>query len=431
MSLKPISLTISSTSRATLCPDGVGIVWDVTGVQLAISETTQPGHPSHPKIVEEIKFEHEDILDVAGPNGGGAESTLFIRELSQNPHRELRRRENWNDDPLTKDHTLQSYFLRLFSVQKRTQTGTTLRLPRQGVNAVIRAGTHAVILKIIGPECYASIWTPPRSANEEWHRFHEELTWDPDLIAKKLGFQNYQEEIAHVRATGDAHSPGNLGWQSGSAGSAEVHAVDGGYVYRGITGPSSVLRQPSARMIGYPLRPWTITFWAGGSSSCGDLDRNAELPLASLRFLHLGAQGTDKETVDIPFESLFALNRTDMPAAPQAEKDNSPGLPPYVVSWDGRATLFIIFRDSRNVAPEERKLSRGWFCKLSQNTLYYPSEGRLATLQLPVIGYFLILRKDLFLSLYVVVELHGVRIDDLTLAVQDTLQYGPLAWEAW
>jgi hypothetical protein len=100
-----------------------------------------------------------------------------------------------------------------------------------------------------------------------------------------------------------------------------------------------------------------------------DLDRNAELPLASLRFLHLGAQGTDKETVDIPFESLFALNRTDMPAAPQAEKDNSPGLPPYVVSWDGRATLFIIFRDSRNVAPEERKLSRGWFCELSQNTL--------------------------------------------------------------
>jgi hypothetical protein len=102
----------------------------------------------------------------------------------------------------------------------------------------------------------------------------------PNLIAKKLGFQNYQEEIAHVRATGDTHPPGSLGWRSGyedveildyafisntwalrihsaclnegvgvwraevidlsainrSAGNAEVHAVDGGYVYRGITG---------------------------------------------------------------------------------------------------------------------------------------------------------------------------------------------------
>ncbi|KAJ7844985.1 hypothetical protein B0H13DRAFT_2676062 [Mycena leptocephala] len=320
MSLKPISLTISSTSRATLCPDGVGIVWDVTGVQLAISETTQPGHPSHPKIVEEIKFEHEDILDVAVHD-----DDLFI--LTAIPtgtqwRRELRRRENWNDDPLTKDHTLQSYFLRLFSVQKRTQTGTTLRLPRQG--------------------CYASIWTPPRSANEEWHRFHEELTWDPDLIAKKLGFQNYQEEIAHVRATGDAHSPGNLGWQSGSAGSAEVHAVDGGYVYRGITGAfistpttfceddwisvtvlgletasqvffrvSKLIHRARSNSQGYvdhitreTRDPFIRYAFKGlGPSLSGrvvllpavDLDRNAELPLASLRFLHLGARELTKK----------------------------------------------------------------------------------------------------------------------------------------
>jgi hypothetical protein len=93
------------------------------------------------------------------------------------PTRRLRRRSNWSDDPWTEDHPLYSYGLRLFSLQRSSQVGPVLWLADQGVNAVIRAGTNAAIVNLIGPHCYASMWKPPGASQADWYCFHEELTW--------------------------------------------------------------------------------------------------------------------------------------------------------------------------------------------------------------------------------------------------------------
>ncbi|KAJ6589521.1 hypothetical protein B0H19DRAFT_1367834 [Mycena capillaripes] len=210
MSLTPNLLTISSSTRAIFSPDGVCITWEAERVQISVSESAQVDRSSLPKVVEELKFDHEEILDVAVNDDG-----LFI--LTGIPtgtqwRRQLKRHEYLNEDPWTKDRPLYSYGLRLFSVQNRSQTGDTLWLPDAGVNAAIRAGTHKAIVKSIGPNCYASIWQAP-SVDGEWHCLHQELSWDPDIIAKKIGFQNHQEELAHITETHDHKAPVGLGWR--------------------------------------------------------------------------------------------------------------------------------------------------------------------------------------------------------------------------
>ncbi|KAJ6614403.1 hypothetical protein B0H10DRAFT_2191551 [Mycena sp. CBHHK59/15] len=189
----PSAAPILSSTRVVFAPNRIAIAWNGTEVQLVLPEFTQVDRLSRSKIIQEIKFEKEEILDVAVHD-----DNLFILTgiLSGTQwRRQLRRRIWWDDDPWTKDHALYSYGLRQFSLQRRSQTGPTLWLPDQGVNAVIRAGKHAVIVKLIGPDCYVSIWRAPSALDADWHCYHEELTWDSE------------EEIAHIKATDDDTAP--------------------------------------------------------------------------------------------------------------------------------------------------------------------------------------------------------------------------------
>ncbi|KAJ7239854.1 hypothetical protein C8J57DRAFT_1245671 [Mycena rebaudengoi] len=53
-----------------------------------------------------------------------------------------------------------------------------------GIKAVIRAGFNKVIVLVAGPQCLASFWVSP--------------TADPEIIARKIGFQSAQEEEEYV-----------------------------------------------------------------------------------------------------------------------------------------------------------------------------------------------------------------------------------------
>ncbi|KAJ7659101.1 hypothetical protein DFH06DRAFT_436653 [Mycena polygramma] len=455
MSFAPIPLTtISSATRAIFSPDGVCIIWDAHDLQLCKSSEGEA-----PEIVYEIKFTGEEILDVAVHD-----DELFV--LTGIPtgtrwRRELRRYEYWDKDPWTKDRPLYSYSLRTFTIRQRSAIGPTLRLPDEGVKASIRAGKHTAIVKSIGPECYASVWRAPNGMGGQWNCLHKELSWDPDVIAKKLGFRDHFEEVAHIKATNDERAPSGSGWRNrygdaeffdysfisdtlvlrvrygglddddsgvwsaqvldmstideSGAPAVDTQSIPGTYIYRGITDafintPTTfsvddwvsitlwgvegafqvffcvfklieTVKNPSKRPVDHVIRGTQEPFMRYAFQGLGptlrrefailpafDVDRNSKLPVTSLRFLRFPAEGMAVEVLDVPFRSLFPGHYPDVPEIPPSERDNAPGLPQYVVAWDGRHTLCVVFRDgSRPVRPEERKHPAAWLVWLSRD----------------------------------------------------------------
>ncbi|KAJ7149683.1 hypothetical protein C8R46DRAFT_1230361 [Mycena filopes] len=195
---------------------GLGIFWEANRVHLAESECPDNSGPCEPKILQHLSFEGEEVLDVAVHDNNLAILTGIL--TGGQWRRRLRRREDRHEDLWTTDHPLRSYGVRLFSLQSRLQIGPAMWLPDVGVDASIRAGPNAVIVMITGPTCYASFWRMPHPPDNTWHCFHRELTWDPDVIAKQLGFSNHQEELAHIETTDDDRAPGDattqkLGWR--------------------------------------------------------------------------------------------------------------------------------------------------------------------------------------------------------------------------
>ncbi|KAJ6589520.1 hypothetical protein B0H19DRAFT_1249052 [Mycena capillaripes] len=119
------------------------------------------------------------------------------------------------------------------------------------------------------------------------------------------------------------------------------------------------VRGPRDPFIRYAFKGLGPTFSGQLALPALDIDRNSELPVASLRFLRFSPERNGMQSVDIPFASLITENRTDI-KTPQAERDDySAGVPPYVVSWDGLDNLCVLYCDGRPVNPEDRKLPRG------------------------------------------------------------------------
>ncbi|KAJ6547932.1 hypothetical protein DFH09DRAFT_1087401 [Mycena vulgaris] len=463
--LTEISAALSPSTRALFSPTGICIAWDAGKVQLLLPDFTQDTSPSEAHLLQVIAFGNEEILDVAVHD-----DDLYI--LSGVPagnewRRRLRRRSHWDDDPWTKDHPLYSYGLRFFSLQRSSQVGPALWLADQGVNAVIRAGTNTAIVKLIGPHCYASMWKPPGQSQADWHCFHEELTWDPDLIARELGFQDAEDEITHIRETDDDSSPGvDSGWRneytdvefldyafisdtlvlrlrdSGmddadgwfsaevldlsemkqSPGRQEAPAlvaslvrettiymemtkgfintpltfsdddwfsitlisVDGifqtffrvsDFSQSGLKDGARIdappgIREPTEPFLEYAHKYLGPTF-SGRLALLPAVDVDAESAtpdVPSVRFVRLPPVGNEVTYLDVPFMSLFVDDSSLIPELPHAAKRDGLGLPSYLISWDGRDTICITYRDNRwQVGPGRRNLSQGWFIRLSHD----------------------------------------------------------------
>ncbi|KAJ7659114.1 hypothetical protein DFH06DRAFT_1195069 [Mycena polygramma] len=449
MSSVPTLLPVYSSTKVIFASNGVGIAWDTRGVRFLVAESTRKDHHSPPQVAQEFKFENEEILDVAVHD-----DDLFI--LTGIPtgdqwRRQLRRGQRWDEDQWTNDHPLYSYDLRLFSVHQCSQMGVTLQLPDQGVKASIHAGTNKVIVQLIGPNCYASVWRTPTAGIQHWQCVHEELTWDPDIIAKKLGFRNHQEEIAHIKATGDAAAPNgdrerfkdvefldyafitdtlvlrirDVGvadysdreWVAEVIDVSSMEGVDGrteaptvvhsllrhSYVTGGIieafihtptkfseddwisitlTSDEGVFqmfyrvnelvhhRNTNPHVTRESNDPFTdYAFWDLGPTFSGrlalhpavDVDPTSDLPVPSLRFLRFATQGNGLDCIDIPVMRLFDGDPALVLASLQAAKHH---LPPYVVAWDGRDTVCIICRDSKQAEPPAL-----FFVQLGHDTL--------------------------------------------------------------
>ncbi|KAJ7154994.1 hypothetical protein C8R43DRAFT_949947 [Mycena crocata] len=396
---------MSSYTKVLFSPDGVGICWEGTRIQFAVSACSLASFPAEPTIIHEIKFAGETIFDAAVHD-----DSLFI--LTGIPtgaqwKRKLKRRLSFSDDRWAKAHELYSYGLRKFSIKNRMQTGRTLWLPDQGVNAVIRAGPGAAIVKLTGPACYVSMWNAPNPHSGDWHCFHQELTWNPDLIAWELGFQDAEEEIAYMETVNDdtplskkderehhldmeildyafisnsfvlrVRDEGqdrDEGWvQAEEAMTPAVErfsllllsngAYQAFYRVSQLVSPGSdcisplVLRKALDGFIDYAFHDLGPTFFGTRALlPAVDVDSTSITASApSVRFVLLGKDEDEPEHVDIPFLSLFAENPSDVPVAPQAEEDNAAGHPPYVLSWGGTSLVSITYCNREQIAREHQ-----------------------------------------------------------------------------
>ncbi|KAJ6556282.1 hypothetical protein B0H19DRAFT_1262368 [Mycena capillaripes] len=453
--------SISASTRTIILPDGIAILWDENTVQFAASECTEVNCPSEPTIAHTLQSDKDEIVDVAVHD-----DNLFVLTGTQTGihwRRELRRCRHWYDDPWTKDHAIYSYALRLFSVQHRLQRGPTLWLPDQAVNAAIRAGTDAVIIQFIGPDCHVAFWRTPGPQGRDWLCFHEEVTWDPDLIARKLGFQDFKEEIAHIEATDEDIAP--HGWRedykdvelldyafisdrfalrvrdSGCHlfdGSLEVEVLDLSvmtasygrkpapavgsslirftYVHSKteafittpttfssddvisvtsiaddgvfqafyrvsqlsnlnpdtpayLNAPAAIREEDHGFLEDAMLNNGPIFFGAVALMPGVDIDSNSGTPcIPAVRFVCF-TDGNVMQNVDIPFVSFFAKDLFMMPVPPSAARKHAPDTLPYTVSWNGKDTLCILYRDNKYLAPERSKPPRCWLVKLGQDIL--------------------------------------------------------------
>ncbi|KAJ7271850.1 hypothetical protein C8J57DRAFT_1601530 [Mycena rebaudengoi] len=120
--------------------------------------------------------------------------------------RPFRRRVRIEDDPWTAMNVVCSYDVHLIDLAQKSQIGPTLMVPVVGVYAEIRARMDKVLVKVIGPQDMAFIWQLSSPQMLSWTLLHEELTWDPDLIAGKMGFRNGAGELLRleeIEATGE------------------------------------------------------------------------------------------------------------------------------------------------------------------------------------------------------------------------------------
>ncbi|KAJ7252969.1 hypothetical protein C8J57DRAFT_1519757 [Mycena rebaudengoi] len=194
------NLTVSYSCKMCFSADGHTIVWDELKVQLvppqASDASRSPHREPHGSEIHEIGFQAGEITDVA--NHGDDLYVLTRTPSGSKWKRRLRRRSYLPDDQLTQEQLMYSYTLHLFSLERRTQTGEALSLPTLGVKAVIRAGFNKVIVLVAGPQCLASFWVSPTAVCAQWQCLHQEFTWDPEIIARKIGFQSAQEEEEYV-----------------------------------------------------------------------------------------------------------------------------------------------------------------------------------------------------------------------------------------
>ncbi|KAJ6552840.1 hypothetical protein B0H19DRAFT_1295240 [Mycena capillaripes] len=395
----PPALTITASTMFIFSPAGIGISWEPSEVRLV-----QVNDRAEGEIIREIRFDKEEIIDVAVHD----DELFILTGISEGTQwrRQLKRRQNLDDDEWTDDHPL------------RSQTGSTLWLSGHGVNAVLRAGKNMAIVKIIGPDCYVSMWRAPNGPSDaSWHCFHEELTWDPDLIAKEIGLENADVELAAIQAAEANDEQDELevhrryqhqdvefldyaflsdklavrirdvGQDDGEVASEgtfqAIYPVtslvpansNGGEALECVSADAGgrqvdcITREYQDGFIAYTFTNLGPNFYGAlALHPAFDIDpQSAVTDVPTMRFLRFTTPEIQVKSIDIPFTSLFEEDPCEAPEVPKDERSTLGN--PYVISWDGRDTICVIYRDSVFVAADERKASRGWFMKLPHDIL--------------------------------------------------------------
>ncbi|KAJ6459211.1 hypothetical protein DFH09DRAFT_1383629 [Mycena vulgaris] len=197
---------VSQTTRTTFTATGTCILWDESRAHFINWDAHDCASAEH---THEMSFTGEEIVDVIA-----CESRVFVltRILTgtQWTRPWARRGSSWMDGDIYNlcEHPLANYFVRAFCAAGVDHMGETLAVPHRGVKAVMHAVSTQIIVKVVGQECVASIWRAPNSEMSTWVLIHAELTWDPEIIAKEIGFHNAQAELEYLDAPDDGEDEG-------------------------------------------------------------------------------------------------------------------------------------------------------------------------------------------------------------------------------
>ncbi|KAJ6602290.1 hypothetical protein B0H10DRAFT_2230173 [Mycena sp. CBHHK59/15] len=150
----PPSACRSASMKAFFAEAGLLIAWDKSAAQVIALDSFL-----EKKVIQYISFNDAEVADVASFG-----NELFV--LTRIP---------------------------------LGSTWASLDIPQHAVHAVIRVWHGKAIVRLTGPTCVTSFWSTPGLETPEWTLVYQELTWDPEEIAKELGFENSAEEITSRR----------------------------------------------------------------------------------------------------------------------------------------------------------------------------------------------------------------------------------------
>ncbi|KAJ6529738.1 hypothetical protein B0H19DRAFT_1274132 [Mycena capillaripes] len=193
----PAPLEVSSGTHTLFTARGTSILWDASHAQFIRLKNN-----SRDILVEhstQLSFEGEELEDIT--TFGEEVFLLTKRPVGTQWSRPWKRRPGSMVllDGYRSPMPLCAYIVRAFSVDGAMQIGETLHLEQRGVAGLIHAGPHRVIVKTIGHECIASVWLSPLAARPGWLSIYSELTWDPNIIATKIGFKDAEEELEYLQ----------------------------------------------------------------------------------------------------------------------------------------------------------------------------------------------------------------------------------------
>ncbi|KAJ6516532.1 hypothetical protein C8R47DRAFT_1312983 [Mycena vitilis] len=189
---------VSWTTRTMYTANGTSILWDRSHAQFVTTCEDSTAGDVVVADVTELAFAGEEIEDLAT-----FDDEVFVltrKATGAEWTRPWKRRAGprYVSDLYESPHPLHTYIVRAFTVNGMMQIGPPLHIEQEGVDGLIRAGPYRIIAKIIGPQCMASLWLSPTSGCAYWVPIYNELTWDPDVIARQIGFQNAQEELDYL-----------------------------------------------------------------------------------------------------------------------------------------------------------------------------------------------------------------------------------------
>ncbi|KAJ7877636.1 hypothetical protein B0H13DRAFT_2347014 [Mycena leptocephala] len=190
---RPANISVSPTTRTLFTAAGTSILWDnmsIHLVELEDHDRCQVGK------LRTLAFVGEQIVDVTV-----LEDMLFVLTSVSTEimwRRPWKRRNLDPDDIYRRERQVCKYLVRAYRGPGASQVGETLVVADRGVHARITSGPGRLIVEVIGKECAASFWAIPNSAELRWIPLYRELTWDPDIIARCLGFRDAQEEVEAI-----------------------------------------------------------------------------------------------------------------------------------------------------------------------------------------------------------------------------------------
>ncbi|KAJ6614079.1 hypothetical protein B0H10DRAFT_2046387 [Mycena sp. CBHHK59/15] len=188
----PPSIKLSPSTRTLFSANRSSIVWD--SQTLRIIRLDEDSASLSAKLAQEIHWDGAEIADVAIFGDDLAILTRCAVGTEWKPP--WQRRYDRLEDPWGYPRPLYSYTIALFSIELQLQTGESVLIPHHGVGALIRTGFHRVIVQIAGPKSISSFWEMPTADFPTWKLLHEELTWDPEVIAREIGFVNAEAELS-------------------------------------------------------------------------------------------------------------------------------------------------------------------------------------------------------------------------------------------